>query len=152
MSTSNPTLYMWWLHTTKPNTPIDIIAYTIPRYPNMVLLEWAEMVVLITPKPGMIRIYTSGCPKNQNKCWYNIGSPPPATSKKDVLKFLSVRIIVIPPARTGRDSNSNTAVTITAHPNSANLCNFIPGLLIFSIVVIKLPLISYLSLKDEEQK
>jgi hypothetical protein len=28
-------------------------------------------------------------------------------------------------------------VTTTAHPNKANLCNLIPGLLIFNIVVIK---------------
>lgn len=94
-------------------------------------------MVLITPKPGMIRIYTSGCPKNQKRCWYRIGSPPPATSKKEVLKFLSVRIIVIPPARTGRESNNNTAVTTTAHPNKANLWSLIPGLLIFNIVVMK---------------
>jgi hypothetical protein len=54
-----------------------------------------------------------------------------------VLKFLSVNIIVIAPASTGKDNNSNTAVTRTAHPNKANLCNLIPGLLIFSIVVMK---------------
>jgi hypothetical protein len=41
------------------------------------------------------------------------------------------------PAKTGKDSNNNTAVTTTAQPNKANLCNFIPGLLILSIVVIK---------------
>jgi len=23
----------------------------------------------IIPNPGKMRIYTSGCPKNQNKCW-----------------------------------------------------------------------------------
>lgn len=50
-----------------------------------------------------------------------MGSPPPATSKKEVLKFLSVRTIVIPPANTGSDSNNSTAVTTTAHPNKANL-------------------------------
>lgn len=66
-----------------------------------------------------------------------MGSPPPATSKKDVLKFLSVNTIVIAPAKTGSDNNSNTAVTTTAHPNKANLCNLIPGLLIFKMVVIK---------------
>jgi hypothetical protein len=54
-----------------------------------------------------------------------------------VLKFLSVKIIVIAPAKTGNDNNNNTAVTITDHPNNANLCNLIPGLLIFNIVVIK---------------
>ena len=54
-----------------------------------------------------------------------------------MLKFLSVKIIVIPPANTGKDSKSNTAVITTAQPNKANLCNLIPGLLIFNIVVIK---------------
>jgi hypothetical protein len=54
-----------------------------------------------------------------------------------VLKFLSVNTIVIPPANTGNDNNSNTAVIATAHPNSANLCNLIPGVLILTIVVIK---------------
>lgn len=61
-----------------------------------------------------------------------------AASKNDVLKLRSVRTIVIAPAKTGSDSNSNTAVTTTAHPNKANLCNRIPGLLIFSMVVMKL--------------
>jgi len=53
------------------------------------------------------------------------------------LKFLSVNTIVIAPANTGKDNNNNTAVTITAHPNKANLCSLIPGLLIFKIVVMK---------------
>jgi hypothetical protein len=38
-----------------------------------------------------------------------------------VLKFLSVKIIVIPPANTGKDNNNKTAVIITAHPNNASL-------------------------------
>jgi hypothetical protein len=54
-----------------------------------------------------------------------------------VLKFLSVKTIVIAPAKTGKDNNNNTAVTTIAQPNKANLCNLIPGLLILSIVVIK---------------
>jgi hypothetical protein len=54
-----------------------------------------------------------------------------------VLKFLSVNIIVIPPANTGKDNNNNIAVIITAHPNKVNLCNLTPGVLIFTIVVIK---------------
>jgi hypothetical protein len=54
-----------------------------------------------------------------------------------VLKFRSVNTIVIAPAKTGNDNNNKTAVITTAHPNNANLCNLIPGLLIFNIVVIK---------------
>jgi len=42
------------------------------------------------------------------------------------------------PAKTGKDNNNNTAVITTAHPNKANLCNLIPGVLIFTIVVMKL--------------
>jgi hypothetical protein len=55
-----------------------------------------------------------------------------------VLKFLSVNTIVIPPAKTGKDNNSNTAVMTTDHPNKVKLCNLIPGVLIFIIVVMKL--------------
>jgi len=55
-------------------------------------------------------MYTSGCPKNQNKCWYNTGSPPPFGSKKEVLKFLSVSSMVIAPAKTGNDNNNKKAV------------------------------------------
>jgi len=55
-----------------------------------------------------------------------------------VLKFLSVRTIVIPPANTGSDNNNNTAVITTAHPNKASLCSLIPGVLILTIVVMKL--------------
>jgi hypothetical protein len=54
-----------------------------------------------------------------------------------VLKFLSVNNIVIPPANTGKDNNNNTAVITTAQPNKANLCNLIPGVLIFTTVVMK---------------
>jgi len=54
-----------------------------------------------------------------------------------VLKCLSVNNIVIPPAKTGKDSNSNIAVINTAHTNKGILCIVIPGALIFNIVVIK---------------
>jgi hypothetical protein len=102
--------------------------------------EYLKLCIEVVPAYSNVKrpIYlTSGCPKNQNRCWYKIGSPPPATSKNEVLKFLSVSTIVIPPANTGIDNNNKTAVTTTAQPNKANLCNLIPGLLIFSIVVIK---------------
>jgi hypothetical protein len=34
----------------------------------MALLEYSATIWLIAPKAGKIKIYTSGCPKNQNKC------------------------------------------------------------------------------------
>jgi hypothetical protein len=51
-------------------------------------------------------------------------------------KFKAGRMYGLP-ANTGKDNNSKTDVTITAQPNKANLCNLIPGLLIFKIVVMK---------------
>lgn len=83
-------------------------------------------------------MYTSGCPKNQNKCWYNIGSPPPAGSKNVVLKLRSVSNIVIAPASTGNDNNNKNAVIKTDHTNKGKRCIDIPGVLILKIVVIKL--------------
>ena len=56
------------------------------------------------PKPGKINMYTSGWPKNQNKCWYKTGSPPPAGSKKVVLKLRSVNRLYLEKANLKRDS------------------------------------------------
>ena len=50
-----------------------------------------------------------------------MGSPPPATSKKEVLIFRSVNSIVIAPANTGSDSNSKMAVSITDQGNIGTL-------------------------------
>ncbi|GKG46986.1 hypothetical protein Tco_0504183 [Tanacetum coccineum] len=67
-----------------------------------------------------------------------MGSPPPAGSKKVVLKLRSVKSIVIPPARTGNDKRSRNAVINTDHTKSGSLCIVIPGALILNTVVIKL--------------
>lgn len=96
------------------------------------------MICEIIPNPGKIKIYTSGWPKNQNKCWYKIGSPPPAGSKNDVLKFRSVNSIVIAPANTGNDKSSKIAVINTDQTNKGIRSNFIKKGRIFKIVVIKL--------------
>jgi len=83
-------------------------------------------------------MYTSGCPKNQNKCWYKIGSPPPAGSKKDVFRFRSVSNIVIAPVKTGNDRISKIAVIKIDHGNNGIWFNFILLGIIFKIVQIKL--------------
>jgi len=64
----------------------------------------------IIPNPGRIKIYTSGWPKNQNRCWNKIGSPPPIGSKYALLKFRSRSIIVIAPAKIGRAIRSRIVV------------------------------------------
>ena len=45
--------------------------------------------------------------------------------------------IVIAPASTGKDNNNKNAVTKIDQANKGILCNVIPGVLIFKIVVIK---------------
>lgn len=69
----------------------------------------------IKPNPGRIRMYTSGWPKNQKRCWNKMISPPPSGEKNDVLKLRSVRSMVIAPAKTGRAKTKSSAVTATAH-------------------------------------
>jgi hypothetical protein len=82
-------------------------------------------------------MYTSGCPKNQNKCWYRIGSPPPAGSKKAVFKLRSVKSIVMAPAKTGSDRSSRIAVINTDHTNKGIRSKVNPFERILIIVVIK---------------
>ena len=68
------------------------------------IIHWLnlERISLINPKAGKIRIYTSGWPKNQKRCWKSKRSPPLKGSKKEELKCLSKIIIVIHPANTGK--------------------------------------------------
>src|SRR3569623_98733 len=96
------------------------------------------MMWLIMPKPGRIRMYTSGRPKNQNRCWYRIGSPPPSAAKNEVQKLRSVSSMVISPARTGSASNSRNTVTSTDQTNSGILCMVMPGARMLKIVEMKL--------------
>ena len=102
----------------NPSNPVANMAKIIPRFPKASFLPllWQIMWEII-PNPGRIKIYTSGYLKNQNKCWYRIGSPPPAGSKKDVFRFRSVNSIVIAPASTGSDRRSRRAVIATDHTN-----------------------------------
>lgn len=83
-------------------------------------------------------MYTSGCPKNQKRCWYKIGSPPPDGSKNDVLKFRSVSNMVIAPASTGRERSSKTAVIRTDQTNKGIESRETQDERMFIIVVIKL--------------
>lgn len=107
-STSSPTVYMWCAQTMKPKKPIETIAPDIPVIPKTGRKEKTDVMLLIIPNAGRIRTYTSGCPKNQNKCWYSIGSPPPSGEKKEVPQQRSIKSIVNPPASTGNESSSRT--------------------------------------------
>lgn len=66
-----------------------------------------------------------------------MGSPPPAGSKKEVLKFLSVKSIVRAAASTGNESRSKKAVTKTAQTNKGIRPMRKPGTRMLTIVTIK---------------
>ena len=55
--------------------PIALMHYTMPSRPKTSRSEFETR-----PKMGRMTMYTSGCPKNQNKCCYRTGSPPNAPS------------------------------------------------------------------------
>lgn len=81
-------------------------------------------------------MYTSGCPKNQNRCWYSTGSPPPAGSKKVVFRLRSVSSMVMPAAKTGRERSSSTAVIRTDHTNNGVwYCERAGGFMLIAVVI-----------------
>lgn len=67
-----------------------------------------------------------------------MGSPPPAGSKKEVLRFRSVSSIVMPAAKTGRESRRRTAVIRTDQTKRGVWYCEIAGGFILIIVVMKL--------------
>ncbi|MGY4327963.1 hypothetical protein ACVWWG_002380 [Bradyrhizobium sp. LB7.2] len=83
-------------------------------------------------------MYTSGWPKNQNRCWNSTGSPPPSGLKNVVPKLRSVSSMVMAPASTGSDNSSRNTVTRIDHTNSGILCRVMPGARMLKMVVMKL--------------
>jgi hypothetical protein len=71
------------------------------------------MITAGNPNVGMTNTYTSGCPKNQNRCCDKIESPPYEKSRNDVCQCRSSSIIIMAAAKTGvigtnrRSANSN---------------------------------------------
>ena len=101
MSKSKPTMNIWWPQTIDPNTAIINKAINIESLPNIIHWLNLESISVIKPKAGKIKIWTSGCLKNQGKCWDDNKSPPLNGSKEGQLECRSEIIIVITPARTG---------------------------------------------------
>ena len=57
MSTSMPTVNMWWAQTINPSIPIEIMAYIMPRYPKGLTFPIRLATTWeIIPNPGKIRM------------------------------------------------------------------------------------------------
>jgi len=136
---SNPTINKWWPQTIQPKTVIVKIAINIESLPKIIHWQYLDRIELIIPNAGNISIYASGWPKNQNKCWNRIKSPPLNGSKNEVLKFLSKIIIVIHPANTGTETNNRIEVKKIVHGNKGtNKENSIAESEALNVVTIKL--------------
>ena len=133
-----PLTNMWWPHTRNPRKPIAHSASAIARYPNTGLREKFASTCETTPIPGRIAMYTSGCPKNQNRCCHSSGEPPPCpcsspltTSPPGMKKLVPAERSSssrIPPANnTLNASRLRIAVTNHAHTVSGMRISVIPG-------------------------
>lgn len=67
-----------------------------------------------------------------------MGSPPPEGSKNEVLRFRSVRSIVMAPAKTGRERRRSTVVILTDQTNKGTRSKVKPADRMLATVEIKL--------------
>ena len=90
------------------------------------------------PKLGRMRMYTSGCPKIQNKCCHSSGSAPADTSKNVApklrwkLKRKSATVI------TGTANNKRNCTTSWSQVNTGIFIRLIPGARMFNTVTMRL--------------
>ena len=71
-----PEINMWCPQTMVDKKAIANIEATIALYPKIGFRACVAIISEVIPRAGNNTIYTSGCPKNQNKCSYNTGDPP----------------------------------------------------------------------------
>jgi hypothetical protein len=57
----------------KPMNPMVMMALIMESRPKTTLLEERDTISVVNPKAGIIKMYTSGWPKNQN----TPPTPPP---------------------------------------------------------------------------
>ena len=93
---------------------------------------------MTTPKNGKAMMYTSGWPKNQNRCWNSSGDPPAAGSKKWVPKRRSASSMISAPLRTGNATRIMKLVRNRFHVRIGMRNRVIPGARSMVMVVITL--------------
>ena len=91
---------------------------------------------MTTPKNGKATMYTSGWPKNQNRCCHKMGEPPLTGSKKFVPNCRSASSIISAPDSTGNASRTMKAVMNRFQVSIGMRNRVIPGVRIIVTVVI----------------
>jgi len=66
---------MWCAHTVIDSPAMPIVAAIMPLYPNSGLRLNTGRISVAMPKNGIATMYTSGWPKNQNRCCHRSAPP-----------------------------------------------------------------------------
>src|SRR5699024_14046 len=95
------------------------------------------MISVTIPKYGNATMYTSGCPKNQNRCWYST-APPLAGSNTCAPRIRSIASPNSAAVRIGNARKINTAVNRMFHVKIGIRNIVMPGQRNVMIVVVML--------------
>ena len=74
-SSTDPVTYMWCAQTVTDSAAMATVAKTRLLYPNTGFRLNTGNTSVTMPKNGSAMMYTSGCPKNQNKCCQSSAPP-----------------------------------------------------------------------------
>ena len=92
----------------------------------------------IIPAAGTKRMYTSGCPQNQNRCWYSSTLPPAWGAKKAVPKRRSSSRRPAANVTAGTANSTMEAIERIDHTKMGTRLIVIPGARILKAVTMKL--------------
>src|SRR5680860_413783 len=153
-----PDMNIWWPHTMVDRNAIAKREAIMARYPKIGLRALVAKTSETIPMAGRITIYTSGCPKNQNKCSNRTGDPPwwcktspwmnISDKKKEVPKLLSIMRSRTAANSTGKETTPTMAVIRKAQMVKGNRVMDMPFVLRLITVTIKS--VSYTHLRAHE--
>src|SRR3954447_6006126 len=90
------------------------------------------------PVAGTKRMYTSGWPQNQNRCWYSRTFPPFAGTKNCVPKMRSSSSRLPASVTAGTANTTMNENTSIDHTNTGSRFSVMPGARILNVVTMKL--------------
>ena len=134
----SPEANMWWAHTPQPTKPMAAPEKTTNGYPNSGLREKTGSTSLTIPNDGRIRMYTSGCPKIQNRCCHSSGSAPALTEKNVASNWRWNSSSTSATVITGMANTSRNWITRTIHVNTGMRISDMPLVRMLSAVTMRL--------------
>src|SRR5579883_344131 len=121
-----PLKYRWCPHTSALRIQMVIRLPINMRRPKMPLRENTAVTSAAIASEGRRITYTSGCPKNQKRCWYTQLLPPKAASKKDVWKTRSITTMICDIMKVGNAVKLSNTDNTTPQTRIGNLPQVMP--------------------------